>query len=157
MLGALTPPSTAVTTHLLRVYYSCHHQQQPGNSLNEVCALLSNLLPGKQSWQLHTGWACSENRNGAGTAEEAEKQMEATERRCRQGTAPTLGFFSGLGGSSLLGGAVMSFPLTASAALGSSALAGGGRNICQFKFLFFFCLKMNFLVVIQHSSSRRQN
>lgn len=36
----------------------------------------------------------------------------------------TFVFFSGLGGSSLLGGAVMSFPVTASAALGSSGFAG---------------------------------
>lgn len=39
--------------------------------------------------------------------------------------AAALVFFSGLGGSSLLGGAEMLFPVTASAALGSSGLAVG--------------------------------
>lgn len=43
--------------------------------------------------------------------------------------AAGLVFFSGLGGSSLLGGAVMSFPLTASAALGSSALPVGSCRV----------------------------
>lgn len=43
--------------------------------------------------------------------------------------AAGLVFFSGLGGSSLLGGAVMSFPVTASAALGSSGLAVGSCGV----------------------------
>lgn len=52
--------------------------------------------------------------------------------------APTFVFFSGLGGSSLFGGVVMSFPVTLTAGCPSSGLAipkGGGGNYAKHIFL----------------------
>lgn len=65
-------------------------------------------------------------------------------------------FFSGLGGSSLLGGAVMSFPVTASAALGSSGFAAGscraapcGGSVCWM----WFCSVSSFCCSIAGTST----
>lgn len=53
-----------------------------------------------------------------------QKKIQGS-KETEDGTTLTLVFFSGLGGSSLLGGAVMSFPVTASAGLVSSGFPGG--------------------------------
>jgi len=85
---------------------------------------------------------CSENRTCVATAQEAAKPANKTHGggEAEGERAPTFVFFSGLGGSSLLGGAVMSFPVTASAALGSSGFAGGeikgNRDLVSLSFFF---------------------
>lgn len=66
---------------------------------------------------------------------------------------PTFVFFSGLGGSSLFGGAVISFPVTASAGLGSSGFAGKKKeNDWRLKFELFCLLGLFVLLFLPYYS-----
>lgn len=110
-------------------------------NLNEVHHILikihfwSHLL--QAVCNSRTGWFYF-SRNGSQTAAQKtetvlpqlkkQKSRQIKNQRSEDSereTRPTFVFFSGLGGSSLLGGAVISFPVTAPAALVSSGFAGG--------------------------------
>lgn len=72
----------------------------------------------------------------------------------------TFVFFSGLGGSSLLGGAVMSFPVTTSAALGSSGFAGKKEEWrLQFEpfLLVWLAGRFGFFPVIHYHNKGKEN